>query len=86
MPIPLRMQKEINCLPVSTDKTVHAQYQFLAAHQVASATIGHNFQVSTMKIEKILIVGSGRRVQQIGLQCAMRSFNTTLYDTCEEAL
>ena len=39
-----------------------------------------------MKIEKVLIVGSGTLGQQIGFQCAMRGFSTTMYDVCEQAL
>jgi len=39
-----------------------------------------------MKIEKLLIVGSGTMGQQIGLQCAMSGFNTTMYDISEDAL
>lgn len=39
-----------------------------------------------MKIEKILIVGSGTMGQQIGLQCALSGFHTTMYDISDEAL
>ena len=39
-----------------------------------------------MQIEKVLIVGSGTMGQQIGLQCAMSGFDTTMYDISEEAL
>ena len=39
-----------------------------------------------MKIEKVLIVGSGTMGQQIGLQCAMNGFHTTMYDISDKAL
>ena len=39
-----------------------------------------------MKIENVLIVGAGTMGQQIGLQCAMNGFATTMYDVNEASL
>ena len=39
-----------------------------------------------MPIKKVLIVGSGTLGQQIGFQCAMHGFATTMYDLRQESL
>jgi 3-hydroxyacyl-CoA dehydrogenase len=39
-----------------------------------------------MDIKKVLIVGSGTLGQQIGFQCAMHGFATTMYDLRDDAL
>jgi len=39
-----------------------------------------------MKIKNVLIVGAGTMGQQIGLQCAMNGFSTTMYDVNEASL
>jgi 3-hydroxyacyl-CoA dehydrogenase len=39
-----------------------------------------------MNIKKVLIVGSGTLGQQIGFQCAMHGFETTMYDLRQESL
>jgi 3-hydroxyacyl-CoA dehydrogenase len=39
-----------------------------------------------MNINKVLVVGSGTLGQQIGFQCAMHGFATTMYDLRQESL
>ncbi|MBD3852375.1 MAG: 3-hydroxyacyl-CoA dehydrogenase, partial [Acidobacteria bacterium] len=39
-----------------------------------------------MEIKNVLIVGTGTLGSQIGFQCAMHGFRTTMYDTQAEAL
>jgi len=39
-----------------------------------------------MDIRKVLVVGSGTLGQQIGFQCAMHGFETTMYDLRQESL
>ena len=39
-----------------------------------------------MEIENVLIVGTGTLGSQIGFQCAMHGFRTTMYDTQADAL
>lgn len=39
-----------------------------------------------MNIDKVLVVGSGTLGQQIGFQCAMHGFTTTMYDLRQESL
>ena len=39
-----------------------------------------------MEIKNVLIVGTGTLGSQIGFQCAMRGFRTTMYDTQADAL
>jgi 3-hydroxybutyryl-CoA dehydrogenase len=37
-------------------------------------------------LRRVLVVGAGTMGQEIGLQCAMRGYDVTLYDATEEAL
>lgn len=39
-----------------------------------------------MKIDKVLVAGAGTLGHQIGFQCAMRGFDTTMYDASEKSL
>lgn len=43
-------------------------------------------RIQSLNIKKILIVGTGTLGSQIGFQCAMHGFTTTMYDTREDSL
>src|SRR5439155_5652702 len=55
---------------------------FSFAHSLGVQTFGGG----PVNINKVLVVGSGTLGQQIGFQCAMHGFATTMYDLRGESL